>query len=292
MATLKKQIWINQLLNNFYPNSAFLNFVTKFDSLVEYDKLTLAEVGLDPIVLIDNTTYPIAVTGRSDNPIEITMKLFETENTLVRSPDAVELAYDKVESVIYGHKQALQTATAKIAAHAYAPDTNTANTPVIYTTGEDNGEGFKRMTSKDIFRLKRAYDDAEIPLEDRYLVLDPSHVEDLLLESANVFKDMFEMTEGKPKRYAGFGMLEFSRNPKYNHVTGEKIPFEAVGENVTRSSFSFQKNEVMRADGKVKMYANKDDAEHRATIIGFDKRFVALPFRNKGIGAVISAKVV
>lgn len=292
MATLKKQLWINQLLNNFYPNSSFLNFVTKFDSLVEYDKLTLADVGLDPLVLIDNITYPIAVTERSDNPIEITMKLFETENTLVRSPDEVELAYDKVNSVIWGHKQALQSAVAKIAAHAFAPISNTANTPVLLTSGEDNGDGFKRLLSRDIFRLKRLYDDAEVPLEDRYLVLDPSHVEDLLLESSTVFKDMFDMVNGAPKKYAGFGMLEFSRNPKYNYVTGEKIPFEAVGSNITRSSFSFQKNEVMRADGKVKMYANKDDAEHRATIIGFDKRFIALPFRNKGIGALISAKVV
>lgn len=31
--------------------------------------------------------------------------------------------------------------------------------------------------------------------------------------------------------------------------------------------------------------------ELRGTVIGFDKRFIALPIRNKGIGAIVSAKV-
>lgn len=291
MATLKKQIWINQLMNNFYPDTSFLNFVKKFDSMVDNDKITLAEVGVDPAVLIDNTTYPIAVTERSDTPIEITLQLFETENTLVRSPEAVELAYDKVDSVIYGHKQALRSATGTIAAHAYSPASNTANTPVIETTGEDNGDGFKRLTIKDVLLLKRRFDDADIPTEDRFLVLDPSHTEDLLLQSSEVFKDVFDLVNGQPKKFAGFGFLQFSKNARYNSATKAKIAFGAAGANQTRSSFAFQKEEVMRADGTVKMYANKDDAKERATIIGFDKRFVALPFRNKGVGAIISATI-
>jgi hypothetical protein len=291
MAGLRKEIWVKQLLKNFYPETAFLEYVTKMDSLVENHKINLAEVGVDPNVLIDNTTYPIETAERSDTAIEITLKLFETENTLIRQPEEVERAYDKLESVIYGHKQALQIATAKTAAHAYAPDSHTNNTPVIVTTGEDNGEGFKRLTSKDIFLLKRKYDDADIPLEDRYLVLDPSHVEDLLLESMSTFKDVFDIVDGKPKKFAGFAMLQFSKNPKYNHVTKVKIPFGATGENETRSSFSFYSKEVMRANGQVKMYAKEDDPKERATIVGFEKRFVALPFRKKGIGAIISAKV-
>lgn len=31
--------------------------------------------------------------------------------------------------------------------------------------------------------------------------------------------------------------------------------------------------------------------ELRGTVIGFDKRFIALPIRNKAIGAIVSAKV-
>ena len=37
------------------------------------------------------------------------------------------------------------------------------------------------------------------------------------------------------------------------------------------------------------MYSRENDPEERATIVGFDKRFIALPIRGKGIGAIVSA---
>ena len=45
----------------------------------------------------------------------------------------------------------------------------------------------------------------------------------------------------------------------------------------------------MKADGEVYMYIRMDDPELRGTIVGFDKRFIAVPIRNKGIGAIVSA---
>lgn len=292
MSNLNKQIWIDQLMRNFYPEASFLNFVKDFSPLVEYDKIHLAEVGVDPKVLINNTTYPITVTQRTDTPLEVELDLFETENTLVREPDAVELAYDKLESVIYGHKQSLRTTTARKAAHAYAPQKDTEFTPVIATTGSDNGEGYKMLELKDILSLKRRYDDLDIPQDMRFLVLNPRHTEDLILQDLKSFKDITDFVNGKPKRLAGFNILEFTKNPKYNKTTMEKLPFGAVVDNnTTYCSFSFFSEEVMKADGNIKMYATLHDPKERASIVGFDKRFIALPIRNKGIGAIVTASV-
>jgi hypothetical protein len=46
----------------------------------------------------------------------------------------------------------------------------------------------------------------------------------------------------------------------------------------------------MKADGEIYMYIRENDPEQRGTIVGFDKRFIAVPIRNKGIGAIVSAK--
>ena len=71
-----------------------------------------------------------------------------------------------------------------------------------------------------------------------------------------------------------------------------KIPFGAVEDsNTTFGSFSFSSEEVMKADGSVNMYERIGDPELRATVVGFDKRFLALPIRNKGIGAIVSTKI-
>ncbi len=102
------------------------------------------------------------------------------------------------------------------------------------------------------------------------------------------FKDITDVVNGKPKRFAGFGILQFSRMPMYNLDTMQKLPWGATGENIGFCSFVFQAGEVMKADGDVFMYVTENDAKERATIVGFDKRFIAVPIRNKGIGAIVS----
>lgn len=292
MSTLNKEVWINQLMENFYPDSSFLAFARDFTDNVDANKINLADCGFDPDVLINNTTYPIAIVQRNDTPISIELDLYETENTLVRHPEAVELAYNKLESVIYGHRNTLRSKTAQKAAHAYAPAMNTVNTPVIVTTGENDGTGRKRLVPENILRLKKEFDLLDIPFDKRYLTLEPNHVEDLILFDLKAFKDITDFTDGQPKKFAGFNILQFTKTAKYNTTTMQKVPFGAVAESTHSScSFAFNADEVMKADGTSEMYERSRDPELRATIIGFDKRFIALPIRQKGIGAIVSALV-
>lgn len=289
MSGLNKEVWTNQIMEGFYPDSSFLKYAKSLSEFVDHDKINLADAGVNPDVLVNNTTYPIRIDKRDDRPISIELDTFETTNTLVRRPESIEYAYDKLESVIRGHRNSLQAKCGMKAAHAFAPDKNGDYTPIIETTGEVFN-GRKRLRYQDIINLKEAYDERDIPLEDRYLVLDPKHASDLLLEDIKLFKDLTNLKEGKPYNFAGFGMLQFSKNPQYYKSDGEwlKAAFGSLN-GITFCSFAFQSGEVMKADGNLFMYAKENDPEQRATIIGFDKRFVALPFRNVGIGAIVSA---
>lgn len=291
MAGLAKEVWINQLTKKFYPDSSFLNYTKDFSSLVENDAINMADAGVDPDVLINNTTYPIQVVNRVDTPIRIELDLFETKNTLVRRPEAIEYSYDQLESVLMGHRNKLRARTAEKAAHAFAPLKDSEFTPVISTTGETSGTR-KRMSVEDILLLKECFDSVDIPLEERYLVLNPKHLSDLILFDVRAFKDLTDIVDGKPKRFAGFNVLQTSATPFYNATSLEKIAFtKTPGDTDVFCSFAFQKEEVMKADGTVHMYAKYDDPEERGTIVGFDKRFIAVPIRNKGIGAIVSKKV-
>ena len=73
---LNKQVWTTQLMSNFYPESSFLRYVKDFTTLVDNDIINMAEAGVDPNVLINNTTYPIKVVQRVDKPISIELDLF------------------------------------------------------------------------------------------------------------------------------------------------------------------------------------------------------------------------
>lgn len=293
MSTLNKQIWVDQIMEKFYPDASFLKYARDFTAFVNYDIINMADAGVDPDVLVNNTAYPITIVDRVDMPISFELDKFETVNTKVSNPEAIELSYDKMESMIFGHRNALQSKTGQKAAHAYAPTQDTEKTPVIETSGGDNGHGFKRLVSGNILALKRRFDNLDIPMDKRYLVLCPEHLEDLMIEDLKAFKDITDFANGKPKRFAGFNILEFSKTAKYDSVTKRKKAFSTIyePENDSVSSFAFNADEVMKADGSAGMYLNERDPEQRATIIGFDKRFVAMPIRNKGIGSIISAKI-
>jgi hypothetical protein len=291
MADLRTEVWVNQLTKNFYPDSSFLKYPKDFSPLVENHAINMTEAGVDPAVLINNTTYPISVTQRTDTPLRIEFHKFETENTLVRSPEVVEYSYDKLESVIMGHRNVLRARTAEMAAHSYAPAGDTAFTPIVTTSGAVIG-GRNRLAVEDILLLKERYDSVDIPYENRYLVLHPSHLSDLVLIDLKSFKDIADIKNGLPQRLAGFNILQFSKPANYVFSTLTKKAFGAasvVGD--TFCSFSFHSEEVMKADGNVKMYQVKDDPKERATIVGFEKRFIAVPIRNKGQGAIVSTLV-
>lgn len=286
---LNKQVWVSQIKEGFYPDTSFLRYFTDFSHAVNADKIHIPSAGIDPNVLINNTTYPITINQRTDTDCEITLDKFETENTLIRRPEVIEYSYDQLESVIRQHRNTLMKATGAKAAHATAPQTNTTNTPVILTTGAtDNGR--KRLKFADILSLKVRFDEADVPLEERYLVLHPKHVTDLLLEDINLFKDLTNIVDGVPTRFGGFYCLSFSKMPTYTiSETGvTKVAYTGVQTN-NFASFAFHGGEVMKADGEVFMYSRENDPEERATIVGFDKRFIAMPIRNIGVGAIVSA---
>lgn len=291
MPDLKKKIWIDQIKSKMYPDTSFLNYTVDYTPLVANDQINLAEAGLDPEVLINNTTYPINTVERTDTPISLDLDLFETENTLVRLPEAAEYSYNKLESVIMGHRNSLRAKTGQKAIHAYAPASNTTKTPVLVTTGANDGTGRLRLKVADILRHKTSYDNLDYLTDKRFLVLCPLHVEDLMLEDFAAFKDIIDLVDGKPKRFAGFNMMQFTKNPIYNISTGAKVAFGAAADsNSVVSSVSFYGDEVMRADGNVEMYSTVKDPKLRATIVGFDKRFLGMPIRQQGIGAIISGK--
>jgi hypothetical protein len=288
MADLRTEVWVNQLTKNFYPDTSFLKYAKDFSQLVENHAINMTDVGVDPDVLINNSTYPISVVDREDTPLRIELDKFETENTLVRSPEVIEYSYNKLESVIMGHRNVLRARTAEKAAHAYAPSANTDFTPLITTTG-GTVNGRKRLAVEDILLLKERYDRVDIPYENRYLVLHPSHLNDLILIDLKSFKDIADIRDGLPQRLAGFNILQFSKPANYVFSTLTKKSFSAVpAAGDTFCSFSFHSEEVMKADGNVKMYQVKDDPKERATIVGFEKRFIAVPIRNKGLGAIVS----
>lgn len=284
-AGLNKEIWIADIWEGFYADDMFLSECVDMDAFVENDTINLAEAGVDPAVLINNNSYPIATNQRTDNPIALPLDTYDTENTLIRSIEKAELSYDKRASVIRNHRNALRMTFMEYAAFRIAPASDTADTPIEICSGADNGGGDKRLTFADLARLRRRFDNAEIPEEGRIIVLSAQHMEDLEVEDVNRYNRVTEKGE-----ILGFKIYKLAekRLPRYNKTSGAKVAWGATAAPSTdvRASIAFHKDEVMRARGTMDPFLREKDPEQRGDILGFQMRGLSMPIRSKAVAAI------
>src|SRR5690606_38542778 len=99
--------------------------------------------------------------------------------------------YDKPGSVSRQHRETIEETSGEHGLHICAPQADTASTPVLQSSGPDDGTGRARLISADLIRLKKAYDDLKIPKMGRILILCNEHIQDLLLEDQD-FKNQYQ----------------------------------------------------------------------------------------------------
>jgi hypothetical protein len=290
MAGVAQEIWIDQLMEPFYKEASFLDFAQDMSQFVSYNTINLAEAGVDPVVLVNNDTYPVPTVQREDSPIAIPLDTFDTENTVVRNVEEMESSYDKMESVIKGHRRALRVQSLRRAAHAYAPQATGEWTPIVDATGDVRDDtSRKKLKRADLSRMMTKM--RLLEGEGTFVaVLHPYHLEDLRNEDTTFNNKYVDYGGGTlVSKLEGFVIIEYGKTPTYTGG-GVKRAYGSVPVPTTDcySSFCFMQDEVMKADGSVEMFSEIKSAKERGDVVGFQKRFKALPIRNKYIGAWIS----
>lgn len=296
MADIYREIWIGELVKQFNlaENATWLNGIPDYSEYVdENDTIHLVDVGVDPEVLINNTTYPLQITEIIDKDIPIKLDLFETVATRVRKQTLYAISYKKLKNDIEKHKIALMRSKLNKALHAFAPDEDTPKTPVIKTTGADDGTGRRMCQRKDIITLKKKFDDAGIPEKDRLIVFTTDHVNDLLMEDSKFDSTYLDHTSGKVKPLYSFEAHSYLESPTYS-AAGQKRSFGALPKaGDSKASVAFYKRRAFKATGSTDMSASeaKSDAVNKQNLVSFDNRFIALPTKRDAQGAIRSGRI-
>ena len=282
-AGIAKEIWTDILMEGFYPKDDFLSWSRDMSELVEYNTINLAEAGVDPNLLIDNAVYPIAAATRTDVPKQLVLRTLDTDSTIVRNLEKMEVAYGKMESVVRGHRNVLRKGAIQLALHFWAPQSNSTYTPVLGATGALLN-GRRQLQFEDILDLLAKFDNMDVDMASLAMTLHPYHKADLMKADMKLYKDM--MTTGQ---VFGLKLFSNSQTPRFNAATGAKVAFQAAPAGTdTISSTIWSKDEVMKADGSVDVFAKYNDPDQKGDVINFQKRFVALPLRSKVLGAIYS----
>lgn len=286
------EIWTGELVKHLRRGleATFLDGIPDSSSIVNNDVIHLVEVGVDPDVLINNTTYPIPLQALDDKDIAIKLDKFQTKVTPITDDELYALSYDKMARVKESHGNSINDSKFAKAAHALCAQKNTATTPVLKTTGEkDPVTGRLKMTANDLLNLKRALDKLKVPAQGRCLVLCSDHANDLL-EVSQVFKEQYNINrnDGTVGRLYGFDIYEFGNNPLYT-TAGVKKDVGATAEaGEFQCSFAFYTQRVFKATGSTKMYYSEaaTDPEYQRNKINFRHYFICMP-KKADAGAVM-----
>lgn len=285
------EVWTGELVKQLRGGmtASWLDGVSDYSAAVNNEVVHLVDVGGDPDVLINNTTYPIAAQELEDGDIALGLDKFQTKKTPVSDDQLFAISYDKMGSVIERHGDAITIAKFKKAAHALAPNSNTAKTPVVPTSGEEDN-GRKKCTRKDIIALKRKLDDLKVPTAGRRLVLCSDHVNDLLEDDQKFRDQYYNYTTGKIANMYGFEVYEFENCP-YFTKEGTKVPFKNSPSGTDhQASFCFYTKRVFRAQGSTKMYYRdaQTNPDYQQNEVNFRHYYIVLPKKMEAIGAIYS----
>ena len=277
------EVWTGELVKSLRGGleGSWLDGVPDQSTIVKNDVIHLVEVGVDPDVLINNTTYPIPLQVLDDKDIAVKLDKFQTKVTPITDDELYAASYDKMARVKESHGNSINDSKFTKAAHALCAQENTAKTPVLKTTGERDAEtGRLRLTMADLVALKAAMDKLHVPAENRRLVLCSDHVNDLLLVS-QTFREQYNIDRatGKVGKLYGFDVYEYANTPLYTQAGKKKNLGVAAGAGEFNCSFAFYTPRVFKATGSTKMYYSEaaTDPEYQRNKINFRHYFLCMP---------------
>jgi hypothetical protein len=288
------EVWTGEMIKAFRNAAESLGWYGKiraYDQYVENEVIHFVQIGGDPDVLINNTTYPIPVQTLTDADKPVGLDKYQTKATTVTDDELNAISYDKMASIIERHHEAIGEKKYAKAIHALAPASHLDATPVILTTGTNDGNGRKIMTLADIIKLKKAFDKMKIPTTGRILVLCVDHVNDLLLNEQKFAQQYYNYTTGKISNLYGFEIYEYQDCPYYTASTMTKKTYGSVpSAGDYQASVAFYAPRMMRADGTTKAYLSEaaSDPTNQQNLCNFRHYSICLPLKNEAIGAIVS----
>jgi hypothetical protein len=282
------------ILSKFKHLGTWIQEVTSKDNWVGNDAIKIPKRKGDsaPAVLINNNVYPLVSTGRNDEKVVVSLNKYSTENKEVTADELYAVAYDKEGDINLELKDELEIKSTDHALHSISPASNSADTPVLETTGAADGTR-KRLCKKDLITLKGKLDALSVPKQGRVLVLSSLHANDLLIEDSVFEKGYMNRVDGAiAMNYYGFTIYEEVYTPTYHATAKTKLAFDSVTPGRT-SSIVFHKKSTVKAKGTVTRYARaaKDDPENRKNVVGYDLYFGCFAIMDQGQGAIIDGVV-
>lgn len=185
----------------------------------------------------------------------------DTDPTSITDKELRAMAYDKESEVRKKHTESFKIGVRDYALSKLAPAQNTSKTPVIRTTGANDGNGRKRLTYEDLVGFYSRLEQMNLtnPMGWNF-ILSAEHKSDLLLDksSTNNFRDIqIDSTTGIVKKLYKMKLHENNDTPIYDNSGLLKSTGAVIGGTDRKSSvFFYSPNTVYHIESVKVLFKN------------------------------------
>ena len=289
------EVWTGEMIKAFRNSVESIGWLAKIRDYSQYsnnDVIHFVNLGGDPTVLVNNTSYPLGIEDLSDTDKPIGLDKYQTKATRITDDELHAISYDKMGSVIERHREAIDQTKYARAIHALAPTSNSIDTPVSLTTGANSEDGTRKiMTRANLVTLKAKFDKMRVPSAGRILVLCSDHINDLLVSDQKFQDQYYNAVTGKLASLYGFDVYEYTDCPYFTVATKTKLAYGAVpGATERQASVAFFAPRMMRANGSTMAYLSPANISPltQENLANFRTYFICLPLKNQAIAAIVS----
>lgn len=272
---LNKQIWLNTIEENFYPDNSFAAHSVDDSAFVSYKTVHVPNAGAPSKVVINRTQKPAAVYERTDNELSYDIDELTTNPIHIPNVDVIELSYDKRQSVLMNDRSQLQKTAMENLLYKWGDTTNIVKTSGDDTTAHTSSAATgtrKKITKADVLKVATQMNVDDVPLEGRYLLLDASMYNDLLADltdkELSAYLASANAQAGVLGRLYGFDIMMRSRVLRLS--AGKVLSWDDAGVAAeVAAALAWQETCVSRALGEVKMFDSTDNPLYYGDVYSF-----------------------
>jgi hypothetical protein len=295
---LNKQIWLNTIQENFFPDNSFASKSVDDSAFVTNKTVHVPNAGAPSGVKVNRSTLPAETSQRVDNEMTYDIDELTTNPVYIPNVDTVELSYDKRQSVLSNDRQQLQKEASQNLLYKWMPTKvadyiKTSGTAATAHTSEGATGNRLKIVKTDVLKLATRFNKDDVPMSNRSLLLDASMYNDLLDDltdkELSAFLASADAQNGILGNLYGFAIMMRSRVLRLT-AAGALLKWDATDQATeVAAALAWQQDCVSRAIGDVKMFDRMDDPLYYGDIYSFLMRVGGAMRRydNKGVAVLM-----
>jgi len=304
LGVLDITIWKKYIIEKLRKKGAFI-FKSRDDTRFVLGGLTVVipQSGADPTIILNNASWPITAVRRTDTDVNYVLDSFSTTPHHIPWIELQSLSYDKIDSILGQHTNALVEAVGDKMLINWSPTTagqevaTTGGSGAVTTPPVAGQTGTRKaFHPDDLITVMNLFNAQDVPDDGRQLLIDANmyggFYQQLSASQANSFNQFADNKTGQLGKLHSFNVFVRSSVLLFaSAATSPKAYGSSIAATDNLASLAWHEDTVCRAVGEMKPFMDTDNPLYQGDIFSMIVKFGGRKERsdNKGVVAIIQA---